>query len=430
MRLIMTGINFRSAPLSLREKVSYSAAQIPAVLKAMREKLPEAEIVIISTCNRTEIYVVGAHIEELKPRIAPAMMECSDLADTASMTEHFYSKQDFEAAQHLMAVAVSLDSMVVGETEILAQVKQAYLLAVEAETCGGFLHQLFQKALQTAKRVHSETDLCRGKVSVSSITVDFAQKVFGDLSTKTVMIIGAGETGETTLKSLCQKGVREILVLNRSPEKAQVLAEAHGGKAVPFDQLAEFLPRADIVISSTSAPHTIIHRPAVERAITERHGRPLLLLDIAVPRDIDPDVRTLDDVYFYDIDDLETVAADNRSKRQKAVEQAWDIVRAEAEEWIQSRSQRRLGALMKTLDDHANQVLEKELKKYMSKENFAALPEPAREELRAFAGRLMEKAFARPKALLRDAEKNGRWHEFEHVVRHLFEFDKDKHDPE
>ncbi|MCX7008744.1 MAG: glutamyl-tRNA reductase, partial [Kiritimatiellaeota bacterium] len=287
MNLAVLGINFRTAPIELRERASFAADDVPEALSRLCAEFPGTEAVLLSTCNRTELYTAGIDMEMRRSALIRMLLKGTAPHEFAAAEKHFYAKKDLSVAQHLLAVVAGLDSMVVGETEILGQVKQAYMLAEQAQTSGKALAPLFQNAFRIAKRVHTETHLCRGRVSVSSIAVEFAEKVFEDLGSKTVMIVGAGETAELALKSLTERGAKDVLVLNRSHERALVLAERYGGRAIPYDLLDDYLPRADIVISSTSAPHCVIREASVRKALAVRRGLPLLLIDIAVPRDIE-----------------------------------------------------------------------------------------------------------------------------------------------
>jgi glutamyl-tRNA reductase len=329
--VLVVGINFRSAPVELREELSVAPANVPTVLGCLAKELPGVELALLSTCNRTELYAAAPGVGGCEAALRHALASCA-ASVSGTVEEHLHARSGMAAAEHLMAVAASLDSMVVGETEILGQTKEAYALAVQAKTCGAQLHTVFQRALKAAKRVHSETDICRGRVSVSSIAVEFAEKTFDSLVGRTVMLIGAGDTAELALKSLVARGVKEILILNRSTEGAVALAEQSGGRPVEFELLPDHLAQADIVISSTSAPDCILRAETVRNAVRARPARPMLLIDIAVPRDIEARAAEQDNVYLYDIDDLQKTAAENLARRQGAVEDAWRIVRGEAAE--------------------------------------------------------------------------------------------------
>lgn len=424
MNLAVLGINFKTAPLKIRELASFRTHEIPETLRHLAAIFPGAAFVLLSTCNRTELYLSGLSVAEHRQQLTRALLKnsASGLADEACT--HFYVKTDRDAADHLLAVGSSLDSMVVGETEILGQVKQAYALAGKAGTHSRQLATLFRHAFRCAKRVHTETDISRGRVSVSSVAVEFAEKVFTDLSAKTVMIVGAGKMAEIALKSLVERGARDVLVLNRSMDKGQSMAERHGGRAIPFDLLDDYLPQADIVISSTSAPHAVIRAAAVRHAMAIRRGRPLLLVDIAVPRDIEPATGEIKDVYLYHIDDLQRVAAANLARRQEAVEQAWRIVREVSTEWTDLFKVRNIGSLMARLDAHGRTVAESSLQRYLAKEKMAALPEPCKEEIRELAQEIVNKMLAAPKETLRQAAKDGDLDTYEKMTTKILGLDR------
>ncbi len=426
MNLSVLGINFRSAPIELRETLAFSPDVTPDVLMAMRPSLKGLELVLLSTCNRTELYV--ADTEELpdKETLIAALTRGKTSGSISELSEHFYLKTGLAAAEHLLAVAASLDSMVVGETEILGQVKRAYMLAHEAETSGRIVQTLFPLAFQAAKRVHTETEICRGRVSVSSIAVEFAEKVFEELSEKTVMVVGAGETAELALKSLVDRGVTKVLVLNRSFHRGEKLAREYGGRAVQFDLLADYLPTADMVISSTGAPHCIIHSDVVAQAVRSRHGRPMLLIDIAVPRDIEPSAGQVDNVYLYDIDDLQRVADGNMARRQQAIDQAWVIVKEGMGEVAEAFEGDDFRGLMKQVNIHADAVREAMLRRAFSKEKLAALPDDCREEIETVVQKTINKMLAAPRAALHKASRNGQWQDYATVARDLFGLDNDE----
>ena len=424
MNLAVLGINFKTAPVEIRELASFRAADVPATLQRMTTAFPGAEFVLLSTCNRTELYLSGLDATTHRLALGRSLLRNAEAATATGAESHFYLKTGQEAAEHLLTVASSLDSMVVGETEILGQVKQAFALAGEAGSYGRSLPALFHHAFRCAKRVHSETDISRGRVSISSVAVEFAEKVFSDLSAKTVMIIGAGEMAELALKSLVERGARDVLVLNRSLEHGQALAERHGGKAIPFDLLEDYLPQADIVISSTSAPHAVVHAAAVRRAMEIRRGRPALLIDIAMPRDIEAAAGEIKDVYLYHIDDLQRVAAENMARRQEGVEKAWQIVREVSAEWSDQHKVRGMGVMMAQLDNHGREVCDTILKRYLAKEKLAALPEPCKDEIRELAQKIANKMLAAPKETLRQAAKNGELETYEKMTVRILGLDR------
>jgi glutamyl-tRNA reductase len=422
MNLAVLGINFRSAPIEVREKATFLPADAQSALRRIAARFPASEAVLVSTCNRTELYTAGIEAEAEKQALTAILLKESTPEQAAAAESHFYLKSHLTMAEHLLAVTAGLDSMVVGETEILGQIKAAHLLADQTEMCRKGLGPLFQTAFRIAKRVHTETDLCRGRVSVASIAVEFAEKVFEDLGAKTVMIVGAGETAELALKSLVERGARDVLVLNRSLERAQALAERHGGRALQFELLADYLPKADIVISSTSAPHFVIHADGVRQAMAVRRGLPLLLIDIAMPRDIDPAAGGLENVYLYHIDDLQRIAEANLSKRRQAVDGAWKIIRTGAAEIAATIEGADLREMMRRLDVFGREASETILQRFMGKEKLATLPEETREEIRVIAQKVVAKMLANPRETLKRVARNGQWDQYANVVNDLFAF--------
>ena len=424
MSVGVLGISFRTAPIEVREKAAFRSTDVPSVLQRIRAEFPASELVLISTCNRTELYTAGLDLAAAKGRLIRILLKDEEGQPTAAAEQQFYVKHDTEATEHLLAVACSLDAMVVGETEVLGQVKQALALAEEAQTAGKVLHPMFQNAFKVAKRVHTETDICRGRVSVSSLAVEFAEKVFEDLSAKTVMIVGAGETAELALKSLIDRGARDVLVLNRSMDRGQALAERCGGRAIQFELLDDYLPRADIVISSTSAPHLVVHASSVRRAIEVRRGRPMLLIDIAVPRDIDPAAGDIKDAYVCHIDDLQRMAAENLQRRQGAVERAWIIVREGTAEFAGVLGDADLRRVLRDMDAYGREASETAVQRALAKGPLATLPEPCREEIRALAQRVAHKMLSRPREAVKEATRNGSWDEYVRVVDDVFGFNR------
>jgi glutamyl-tRNA reductase len=428
MTVALIGTSFRTAPIELRERTAVRAAEAPAVLQRICAELPAAEAVLISTCNRTELYLAGANLDECREKAMRILLKAGDEFKPAEMAPLFYVKSGKDVAEHLISVASSLDSMVVGEAEVLGQVKQALTFAEEARTVGKGLHPLFQNAFRAAKRVHTETEICRGRVSVSSLAVEFAEKVFDNLASKTVMLVGAGEMAELALKSLMDHGARNVLILNRSLEHGQALAGKCSGRALQFELLDDYLSRTDIVISSTSAPHIVVRAASVQRAIETRRGRPMLLIDIAVPRDIDPAAAQIKDVYLYTIDDLQRIAAANLAKRQEAVNQAWAIVREELAAMAPLFDDGSLRTLMRSFDEHGRAVCEAQLQRALAKEKLAALPEPCKEEIRALAQKIVARMLAEPREAVKRASRNGDWQTYAKVVHDLFGFDRKDQD--
>lgn len=324
--LLLIGLNHQTAPVGVREKLAIAPSALPEVLERLKSASGLEEIVVLSTCNRTEVYGCTANRSKAHAALVKALEQ---YAQMSPLENHLYYREGEQAVQHLFRVAAGLDSMVRGENEILGQVKQAYLRAQEAGHTGKLLNIFFQRSLFVGKRVRAETGLSSGSSSVGSVAVAMAERIFGRLQDRTVMILGAGKMAELTTKYLLSQKVRSILVSNRSFDRAQALADQWGGRAIRFDNVFQDMEQADIVICSTAAPHPIIHRDQVNDLMRRRNGRSLFFIDIAVPRDVDPDVHSLDNVYLYDIDDLQKIVDENLGKRSQEAALAEKIVEGE-----------------------------------------------------------------------------------------------------
>jgi len=330
MPLVVIGLSHRSSPVAVRERFAFEETQVPAALKSLRESGAAAEAVILSTCNRVEIYAVTP-LEAPKAfaTLQEFLLTCRDYREP--LANEIYSLSEPQSVQHLFRVACGLDSMVLGETEILGQLKKAYDVALQHGHTGGRLNKAFQRAFNVAKHIRTETNIQRGSVSVASVAVELAEKIFSDLAARSVLVLGAGDTGEKTARALLSRGAHSIAVSNRSPEKALALAAELGGRAVPFEDWPREFARFDIVVSTTAAPHYILDRVKLEPAMKLRRNRPLLLVDIAVPRNIEPEVNFLENVYLYDIDDLQTMADGYLRQRQEEVARCEKIIREKVE---------------------------------------------------------------------------------------------------
>ena len=324
MELLCLGLNHRTAPVEVRERFAVGASKLGVASTDVAELAGAREAVVLSTCNRTEFYLAAADAKLAFSLMETKLAEKIQLDSTVS--NHFYRLDKSAAARHLCRVVSGLDSMMLGETEIFGQVKQAYQSALEAGATGIVLNKLFQRAFGVGKKVRSETSIQEGATSVGNVAVDLAEKIFGHLKHSEVMILGAGEMSRVTAQSLVSRGAKAIFVANRSYERAHELATEMGGTAVRFDDWQSTLSRVDVVISSTGAPHTVIHRADVESARRARKFRPLFFIDIAVPRDIDPAVGEIEEVYLYDIDTLEQLADDARTRRAQQIIECEKII--------------------------------------------------------------------------------------------------------
>ncbi len=307
------GLSFQEVPVEVRERAAFRADALPEALERLRGGLGLEEAVLVSTCNRVEYFAAGADAGRIAAGWTEFLRAFHGLpGDFAPPTFHLRERA---CVEHLFRMASGLESMVVGETEILGQIKDAYRIASEKGATGKRLNRLFQSSFAAAKEIRSRTQITRGSVSVGSVAVELAEKLFGALDGRTVMVLGAGATSERTARSLQSRGVGVILVANRTFAHAEELARELKGEAVHWDAFEERIAQVDIVISSTSAPHYVLTREKLEQVRRDRRGRPLFLIDLAVPRDIEPAASYLDDVYVYDIDDLESLAKANRDDR-------------------------------------------------------------------------------------------------------------------
>lgn len=323
MNLIVIGLNHRSAPVEVRERAAFARGTLGESVRTLQKAARMQEAVILSTCNRVEIYGLTSDPQSSAPAVRRFLHEHHKL--TESIEPHLYELRGSDSVRHLFEVACGLDSMVVGETEILGQVKDAYRVAQEAGTTGKALNRLFQKALSAAKHIRSTTAITRGSTSVGSVAVDLAEKIFRDLGDRTAMVIGTGEMSEATARALRNRGTGSILVCSRTPDRAQELARQLGGRAISYDQWSAEFGAVDIVISSTAAPHPIVTREKLLQLMKERQ-RPLFLIDIAVPRDIERACGDLEDVYLYDIDDLQQIAQQNIAAREREIAACRELI--------------------------------------------------------------------------------------------------------
>jgi len=336
MSIVVIGLSHRTSPVEMRERFAFAEARIPEALQKLRDEGIAREAVILSTCNRVELYIATS----LQPAEAGNKLKefLGDVhAHPAPLGEELYALHEPHSVHHLFKVACGLDSMVLGETEILGQLKKAYDLALQGGHTGARLNKAFQRAFNVAKHVRTETNIQRGSISVASVAVELAEKIFSSLSGHDVMVIGAGDTSEKTARALLSRGAKSIVVANRSYDRAEALAKDLGGRAVKFDDWSREFEKIDIAISSTAAPHHILDRARLEPLMKLRRHRPLLLIDIAVPRDIDPAVNQMDNVYLYNVDDLQSIATDYLDQRKEEIAKCEAIIHDKARPLLETR---------------------------------------------------------------------------------------------
>ena len=326
MPLLVLGISHHTAPVTLRERFAIAETRVPSTLQLLRDSGVADEAVVLSTCNRVEIYTAtNNEPRDAFPAMQKFLIECAGYCDP--ITDEIYKLTEPQSVEHLFKVACGLDSMVLGETEILGQLKKAYELAFQHNHTGRLLNKAFQRAFNVAKQIRTETNIQRGSVSVASVAVELAEKIFTSLAERQVIVLGAGETSEKAARALLSRGAKSVIVSNRSHDRAVALAVELGGRAVHFEEWAGEFQHVDIVISSTSAPHYVLDRAKLKPLMEARKNEPLLLIDIAVPRDIEPEVNFLDNVYLYNIDDLQAVADDYLRQRKEELAKCEAIIR-------------------------------------------------------------------------------------------------------
>lgn len=318
------GLSHATAPVELRERVAVAAREVPEAVHQLTALEGVREAVVISTCNRMEIYA-AADSPAGVPQVDSWLRERFGIPDTTSFFRHARE----EAARHLFSVVSGLDSMVLGETEIFGQVKAAYAAAQQAGGTSRVLNKLFQHSFRVGKMVRNTTDIQRGSTSVGSVAVELAEKIFGDLKESRVMLLGAGEMSRRCAQSLQSRGARGIVVSNRSHDRAIELAAEMSGHAIHFEEWPAEAAEVDVIISSTAAPHTVIHPEQIVPAMRRRRGRPLFIIDIAVPRDVEPEVNDIEGVYLYDIDALEAIAGETRARREQEIARCLQIIDAQ-----------------------------------------------------------------------------------------------------
>jgi glutamyl-tRNA reductase len=336
MPIVVIGLSHRSAPVELRERFAFEEARVPAALAALRTSGAADEAVILSTCNRVEIYAATT-LEPVKAMAAVRDYLLTSHDYREPLTDQIYTMSEPNSLHHLFKVAAGLESLVLGETEILGQIKKAYDLALQSGNTGASLNKAFQRAFNAAKQIRTETNIQRGSVSVGSVAVELAEKIFSALSERDVLVLGAGDTSEKTARALLSRGARGILVSNRTHEKAVALATELGGRAIPWEDWPAQCTNVDIVISSTSAPHHVLDRARLAPVMKARRGRDLLLIDIAVPRDIEPEVNFMENVFLYNIDDLQAIANDYLRQRTEEIARCEKIIHAKVESLLVGR---------------------------------------------------------------------------------------------
>lgn len=421
MDITVTGLSHRRAPVELREKLAVDAAALSSALGELRGRLGAAELVLLSTCNRVELYAVHEDAAPEPGAVAEILGRRHGVA-AERLLPALYRHAGPDAVRHLFSVASSLDSMVLGETQIIGQVKDAYQAALEAGSTGRVFNRLFQHALHVAKRVHSTTSLGEKNVSVPSVAARMAEKIFQDLRAKRLVIIGAGEMGEVTLGAFRARGVTRIHVVNRTLENARELAGRHGGQAHALEELSKVLPLGDIVLSCIRSDGYVLGAGEIEAAMKARRGEPVFLMDIAVPRNIHPLANDLENVYLFNIDDLQTIVQQNLVEREREVERCRPLVEEELQVFLREVTPPDVGALLVQLRERLHALGEEEVRRTLGKLN--GLSEEQKGEVGELSRRIINKILHAPQEALRGSGLDPGSHSIIELIRKLFGINK------
>lgn len=406
MTLLAFGINHNTASLAIRERVAFAPEQMTQALTHANEQEGLDEVAILSTCNRTEIYALsaGVDVEAARRQVMAWLADYQGLS-TAELEACHYAFSNEQAVRHMMVVASGLDSLVLGEPQILGQIKSAYAVAREADTVGGKLHGAFQQVFSIAKRIRTETAIGENPVSVAYAAVTLAQQIFSDLRQDTALLIGAGETIELVARHLKDQGIKRLIVANRTLGRAETLASQFGAEAILLSDIPEHLSRADIIISSTASQLPLLGKGAVESALKQRKHKPMFMVDIAVPRDIESEVGDLDDVYLYTVDDLREVIDENKRSRQAAARKADKIVDEGVQQYVSGERARGSIDTIRALREQAEGLRDAELKRALKSLENGMAPDQAMAQL---ARALTNKVLHAPTASLKQASIDGR----------------------
>jgi glutamyl-tRNA reductase len=417
--LLVIGASHKTASLALRERMSLPEGRAASLLGELVRAVEVHEAVAISTCNRTELYLVANDPVDAESLALSALARQAGIRPT-ELLGNLYSLRATDAVRHLFNVAAGLDSMIIGESEIQGQVRRAYELALVEGTTGPITNRLFRDALGAGKRARTETGIGRSRISVSSVAVELAQQVLGELAARRVLVIGAGENGEVTARALADRGVHSIFVANRRYDRAIGLAQRFGGEAVRFDELPELLTQADIVVACTASPHQIVGREELALVVEERDGRPLLLIDIAVPRDIDPAVRGLPGITLYDMDDLQHAVARNMSGREAEAVKAGRLIEVEVERFARWLGSLEIVPTIAALRERGDKIVAQVLRD--NDERWESASENDRRRLEMMARAVVSRLLHEPTLRLKDSD-DDRTYVYVDALRELFALD-------
>ena len=418
MQLVVLGLNHKTASVDVRECFTFSEDKIKMALNHLHEYEEISECVLVSTCNRTEMYAV---VDDAEDGLQVMQQFLQRMSETPLNIEDFFFYIEEACIKHLFRVTSSLDSLIIGEGQILSQIKKAYSLACDVGTTSTVLNTLFHRAIAVGKKVRTETRIAHSTVSVSYAAVELAKKVFGDLSQSNVLLLGAGQMGELTAKHLVENGVKTVFVSNRRYERAVELAKKFYGIAVPFESFMKSAVDADIIITSTGAPHYIIRTWDVAHLMPNRRGRPIIIIDIAVPRDVEPEVAAISGVSLYNIDDLEAVIESNIRLREKEAVLAEEIIRKELEELLMKFRYLSLRPIMARMTEKAEKIRQREFKRALAK--LADINAEERKAIENMSKMIMRKMLRDPMVCINQAACNQDEEFYLDAIRDLFKLD-------
>ncbi len=418
MQLVVLGLNHKTASVDVRECFSFSEDKVKMALTHLHEYEEISECVIVSTCNRTEMYAV---VDDAEDGLQVMQQFLQRMSETPLDIEDFFFYDEESCIEHLFRVTSSLDSLIIGEGQILSQVKKAYSIARDVGTTSTVLNTLFHRAIAVGKKVRTETKIAHSTVSVSYAAVELAKKVFGDLSTSNVLLLGAGKMGELTAKHLVDNGVQTVFVSNRRYERAVELASQFKGIAVPFENFMKSAIEADIIITSTGAPHYIIRTWDIAHLMPKRQGRPIIIIDIAVPRDVEPEVAAINGASLYNIDDLEAVVESNIRFREQEAAMAEEIISKELSELMMKFRYLSLRPIMARLTDKAERIRQRELKRAMAK--LSDVNADQRKAIENMSKMIMRKMLRDPMVCMNQAACNQEEEFYLDAIRDLFKLD-------
>jgi glutamyl-tRNA reductase len=422
-RLVVIGLNHNTAPLTLRERLAFSAPERDSALQVLRQRFQDCEAVLLSTCNRVELYIARQMHGHPQPAEIVVFLAESRRMKVEELQNHLYNKSERDVVKHLFSVAASLDSMVLGETQILSQVRDAYDAATRAGTTGPMLHPLFQRAVAVGKQIHSETGLSEGRVSVGSVAVEYARRIFDSFADKTVLSIGAGKMSGLVLAGIAALNPRKLLVCNRDIEKARELAARFNGSTVEFDRLADHLAQADIVITGTRSTEPIITREMFDTVIRRRKYKPVFIIDIAVPRDVAAEVGEIANVYLYNLDDLQKSVSQTQDNRSAAAVQAARIIDDQVRDFAAWHRARMMGPMIDQLYRQSHAVAQEELARTLAK--LSGITNGDRQQLEELTRRIVNKLLHDPIQVLRDTEsQHAPMAPYLHAVEKLFKLEE------